>query len=304
MTTLVHSCIAVTVGSAAPHLINALRPIPDAGETLEWRPLVVACSVVSAVGGVLAAIFLRQGPHKQHRKRARWSDLKELATNKQYLYATAAYLGHNWEIYAYWSWARQFAAGIAIDDLGSGSGSGSGSGVAQPQSTYDGAWRVMHPYNRDRGAALVAFVVVGVGFFGCFVGGYIADRHGRVPVCISSLAISGIASLVIGDVQSPGWVVVLGIVWGFTVVSDSAQYSTIVTEVVDPKFLGTAMTAQFGFGYLTTFPSIYLVPAVVEKHGWGWGWRLLAPGSVVAIVALVQLYRLQAVDGKNHRAKE
>jgi hypothetical protein len=63
-----------------------------------------------------------------------------------------------------------------------------------------------------------------------------------------SLVVSGTVSLVIGEVDSPGWVVVLGVIWGFSVVSDSAQYSTIVTEVVDPTLVGTAMTVQFGLG--------------------------------------------------------
>ena len=61
---LAMGCIlgAVCIGSAAPHLINALRPPPPPGGLLEWRPLVVACSVVSFVGGVVAAVFLKEGP--------------------------------------------------------------------------------------------------------------------------------------------------------------------------------------------------------------------------------------------------
>lgn len=216
------------------------------------------------------------------------------------------------EIYAFWSWARQFASGVVITGSGNitaTAGAGYSNVTAEMANAtitisdaelYSGAWSVMHNHDRDRGAALVAFLVIAVGFVGCFAGGYIADRWGRVSVCLTSLTLSGIASLVIGEISSPQWTLVVAVVWGFTVVSDSAQYSTIVTEVVNPEMLGTAMTAQFGFGYLSTFPSIYLVPAVVAKHGWAWGWRLLAPGSAIGIVALVQLNRLQAVDGKLH----
>ena len=68
----------------------------------------------------------------------------------------------------------------------------------------------------------------------------------------------------------------------------------VICVICDCQVLGTAMTVQFGLGYLSTFPSIYLVPAVVEDHGWGWGWRLLAPGSIVGIMALL---RLRALPG-------
>ena len=159
---------------------------------------------------------------------------------------------------------------------------------------FTGAWVALDREDRAKGASLGAFLIIAVGFVGCFVGGYVADRWGRVPVCLVSLGVSGVVSLVIGEIESPAWTIVAGVVWGFSVVSDSAQYSTIVTEVVNPELLGTAMTAQFGVGYLSTFPSIYLVPAVVAKHGWGWGWRLLAPGSAIGIFALFRLYSLQA----------
>ena len=66
----------------------------------------------------------------------------------------------------------------------------------------------------------------------------------------------------------------------------------VICVICDCQVLGTAMTVQFGLGYLSTFPSIYLVPAVVEDHGWGWGWRLLAPGSIIGIVALLRLRTL------------
>ena len=103
---------AVTVGSAAPHLINALRPEPTPGEALGWRPLVLACSIVSGCGAVLALLFLREGPLKQPRRMARWADMRALARNKQYLYASLAYLGHNWCVFVPNTWL--FCDGDAV----------------------------------------------------------------------------------------------------------------------------------------------------------------------------------------------
>ena len=54
-------------------------------------------------------------------------------------------------------------------------------------------------------------------------------------MCLGSLAISGAVSVFIGDVTDPAATLVLGAIWGTAVVADSAQYSTMVTEVVDKE---------------------------------------------------------------------
>ena len=60
--------------------------------------------------------------------------------------------------------------------------------------------------------------------------GHLADRVGRTMVCLVSLVISGSISLIIGDLADSGWELALALIWGLTVVSDSAQYSTMGTS--------------------------------------------------------------------------
>ena len=64
--------------------------------------------------------------------------------------------------------------------------------------------------------------------------------------------------------------------WGFWVVADSAQFSTIVTESVDARYVGTALTAQLATGFVLTVFTIFLVPEVRDAAGWGWAFLLLA----------------------------
>ena len=83
--------------------------------------------------------------------------------------------------------------------------------------------------------------------------------------------------------------VVLAIVWGFWVVADSAQFSTIVTQVADQRYVGTALTLQLALGFVLTVFTIFLVPVVRDAAGWGFAFLLLAPGPLLAILAMRRL---------------
>ncbi|MCG8376630.1 MAG: hypothetical protein MI702_09115, partial [Chlorobiales bacterium] len=41
-----------------------------------------------------------------------------------------------------------------------------------------------------------------------------------------------------------------------------------------------------------TIPTMYIVPAVTQVAGWGVGWRILSPGSIIAAAAI---WRLEAL---------
>ncbi|MCP4223347.1 MAG: hypothetical protein GY773_08410, partial [Actinomycetia bacterium] len=84
-------------------------------------------------------------------------------------------------------------------------------------------------------------------------------------------------------------VVGVGLVWGYWVVADSAQFSTIVTEVTDTRYLGTALTLQLAIGFALTVFTIFLVPVVRDELGWGWAFFLLAPGPLLGAWAMRRL---------------
>jgi hypothetical protein len=105
------------------------------------------------------------------------------------------------------------------------------------------------------------------------------------------MAVSGACALLIGLVQAPAVVLALGLVWGFAVVADSAQFSTMVTEVADQRYVGTALTAQLAIGFTLTVATIWLVPVVRDAAGWWWALALLAPGPALGVVAMARLAR-------------
>jgi MFS family permease len=142
-------------------------------------------------------------------------------------------------------------------------------------------------------ARIAGFAVVGIGALGCVVAGRLADGMGRTTVTIASMALSGACALVAGLLfQHPGWLTLLCLVWGFAVVADSAQFSAAVSELADPRYVGTALTLQTSLGFLLTVATIQLVPALLQALGWERVFMVLAIGPAAGIAAMWRLRRL------------
>ena len=108
------------------------------------------------------------------------------------------------------------------------------------------------------------------------------------------MAVSGACCLVVGlfYAANPMLLLVLMCVWGATVVADSAQFSSCVTELGDPQYLGTALTLQMCLGFLLTLVSIHLIPVLVAHLGWRYAFAALAPGPAFGIYSMLRLRRL------------
>jgi sugar phosphate permease len=87
-------------------------------------------------------------------------------------------------------------------------------------------------------------------------------------------------------------IVVLAMVWGASVIADSAQFSTAVTELSEPQYRGTILTFQTGLGFALTAMSIRLVPWLVDGPGWGVAFAVLGIGPVIGTAAMLRLRAL------------
>jgi MFS family permease len=87
-------------------------------------------------------------------------------------------------------------------------------------------------------------------------------------------------------------VLTVGLVWGFAVVADSAQYSTMVTELADQAYVGTALTLQLAVGFTLTVATIWLIPLIEDVVGWRWAFAFLAPGPILGLFAMLRLKSL------------
>jgi MFS family permease len=240
---------ALTLGSAFPHLVNGLGGI-------DWKAVIVVTSLLTVVGGFIALVAVPEGPYPFPRAVVDPRQAHAVFANRGVRLSSLGYFGHMWELYAMWAWFVVFASEAL--------------------------------FSSRTAAALTTFAVIGVGAIGCYVGGVLGDRVGRPETTAAMLVCSGLCALTIGLL--PTWAAVaVGLVWGFTVVADSAQYSTLVTEHAEQAYVGTALALQLAFGFTLTVATIWLIPIVRDAVGWRWAFSILAVGPALGVVAMLRL---------------
>ena len=251
----------IAVGSAVPHLVNGLGG-------LEWRPVVAVTSILTLLGGAIAVTAVHEGPFPFPRAVFDPRQIGRVFRNRGVRLASIGYFGHMWELFAMWAWFAAFM-------------------IARAEATATPS---------TRAAPLFTFAVVAVGGVGCWVGGLLSDSWGRANATALMLACSGTCALLIGLLlDGPLWVLLLvALIWGFTVIADSAQFSTLVTEHADQAYVGTALTLQLAIGFSLTVVTIWLIPELEDAWGWRWAFASLAPGPAIGLIAMLRLKRYDA----------
>jgi MFS family permease len=250
---------ALTIGSASPHLVNALGGVGD------WKLVIYSAAAFAALGGLIALLFIKEGPYRTATPKFNWKYVGEVMRQRELVLANLGYLGHMWELFAMWAWVQVFlTASFALTGL------------------------------NETWASAVAFAVIGMGGLGSLLAGQLADRFGRTTVTIVSLVMSGVCSILVGLLfgGNPILLVILCLVWGFAIVADSAQFSAAVSELCRKEYTGTALTLQTSLGFLLTLVTIRLTPTLEGYFGWTWAFAFLALGPAVGIWAMYALRKL------------
>jgi MFS family permease len=143
-------------------------------------------------------------------------------------------------------------------------------------------------------AAYATFAVIAIGGLGSWVGGILGDRWGRTKTTTLMMVVSGSCCVLIGLLfGEPAWLVLLvSLVWGFAIVADSAQFSTMDTELSDQAYVGTALTLQLAGGFALTVATIWLIPLLEGVFGWRWTFAFLTVGPALGVLAMLRLKSL------------
>jgi MFS family permease len=249
---------ALTVGSAVPHAVNSLGGI-------SWRNVVLLGSVQAVVGAFIVLFGVHEGPYAMPQSRFDPSQMLEILRNRRLRLANLGYLGHMWELYSMWGWIAVIFAASA----------------GWPRSKYE----------------TYAALAIGIGAIGCVWAGAASDRlqdqsseervSQRAWVTIIAMVISSICCLVAALVfHHPMLLVGLSLIWGIAVIADSAQFSTIISEVSDKSYVGTALTCQVALGFLLTAFAIRSMAGIAAYVGWQWAMATMAVGPLLGIWAM------------------
>ncbi|MYL22301.1 MFS transporter [Halomonas alkaliantarctica] len=242
----------LTLGTASPHLLR--------GVTLslpwQWPLLLASCLALCAA----AMIFrLGVGPHLPATAKGGrpWAGLLAFQ-QRGFRSAALGYFGHCWELYAFWT-LTPFLVARELARLGAAPGS----------------------------IAWLSFAVIAVGMPGCVLAGRASRRYGSARVAFIALTCSGALCLLyplIGGAP-PLLLLALLLVWGFSVIADSAQFSALASATAPSARLGSALAMMNAIGFALTIPAIALVTSLWATQGLSVLWWLL-PGPVLGLIAM------------------
>ncbi|WP_027857224.1 MFS transporter [Marinobacterium jannaschii] len=245
---------ALVMGTASSHLLSSFAEV-------DWRRVIEGVGLMSLAGGVVVLLGVPDGPAAFHGKGLSLADIRIAAGHRPLWLSAGGYFGHMWELYAVWAIAPLWLARWAEMN------------AAEPNLSFYG------------------FLVIAAGGVGCIAGGIWSGRYGSLGVARLMLALSGLCCLLSPLVMQSGWllVVLFWLVWGFTVVADSPQFSALSAQNAPARVVGSALTLINCLGYSLTVVAVQVVVFAMNWWPVEWVMWLLIPGPLLGVWCLSQL---------------
>lgn len=243
---------ALVLGTAFPHLIRAL------GTQLDWTHVLLAVSLLACCGGI--ALFVLTGDPRAAHNPAQFSPAAVLRAFQKPAFRRAAfgYFGHMWELYAFWAFVPVFIAS-----------------KLSPQANI----------------SLWSFAIIAIGSIGCVIAGRASLKVGSAKPALIALTISGICCLLSPlafQLPLPFFMAFM-LLWGLSVIADSAQFSALTAKHAPAAYVGSALTMTTCIGFAISIISIELLNrAPISPH---YLMLLLLPGPIFGLLSAAKSWR-------------
>ncbi len=202
---------------------------------------------------------------------------------------TFGYMGHMWELYAFWGWIGPFLVANFVN-----------AGFPLSRAVSLGG--------------IGASMAIGAGAIGVWMAGSISDRMGRIKVIIAASLCSILGNGIYGFTFGRGLatVALLGIWIGFWSIADSGIYKAALTEMTRPRIRSTALGIQSAIGYLPTVVAPVVFGKLLQIYNpgitdlsnatnWSMSFLVLGIGALVAPLAMLWLLRIPQSILINHK---
>ncbi len=238
----------------------------------EWREAYLIMGAASGASILLAYLLLRSHESQSAIGSTGRLDLSALRNKAARIYITG-YSLHAAELYIVRVWLPALLAAALIS-------------------------RGVHDLDAAVGAATIGGLAMASGAIGPVMGGVISDRWGRAASASAIFALSGACSFAIGWMVGFPWALLVGvsIIYGWAIAADSAVYSTAVTEVAEPRRLGSTMAVHSFVGFMGGVIGPILAGAILDisPESLKWGLTFSATGllAIAAVLAMRGMWRV------------
>jgi len=199
-----------------------------------WQTGMLATSIPVFLGAFLVFVFVKECPPESGLQFDGKSGLSfEGAPAKPApvggyigpVLITSAYMGHMWELHAYWGWIGPFMTAVVVQ-----------AGM-----------------NAASGGMLAALIIL-LAAPAVYIMGTVADKIGRTKTILIAASCSLIPQFFFGFMLGmPVWMVVAVGMWiGFWAISDSAIYKAGLTDMISEDIRGIALGIQSAVGFFMT----------------------------------------------------
>lgn len=250
--------------------------------SIGWRGVFIATACGPLAAAILSFYVLRRTPNVVHPAPAEAGvvpSLLEVLRNRPAMRIIWSYVFHSWELLGMWAWLPAF---LAISAAAGGDVTAQAVGL---------------------GAVLSAITYVS-SMAGSIGGGSLSDRWGRTTVILAMSCASLACSFAFGWMLAwPLWLLlIVAVIYNVTAIGDSSVYSTAITELVPPRYIGAAYSIRsvlgFGAGAVSpwTFGLVFdwARGAPLQSEAWAWGlaWTSLGIGALLGPLMTLGLRRM------------